>query len=289
VEFSSSLYFIFLTNKVNNLGSKNIEFGKVSYWVDTHAHIYSDDFEKDREEMLVRSREAGVNEIYMPNVDQTTVDGMLGVESRHPGTCFAMMGLHPCSVKKDFDKELYTVEQWLSKRNFAAVGEIGTDLYWDKSFWEQQKETFTTQVAWAKKYQLPVVIHCRQSMDETIALVEPLLGNGLTGIFHCFTGNLKQAKKVISMGFYLGLGGVATFKNGGLDKLIPEISLDNVVLETDSPYLAPVPHRGKRNEPAYIPLIASKIAGIKKISLEEVQEVTTRNARKVFGPVGKSS
>jgi TatD DNase family protein len=193
-----------------------------------------------------------------------------------------MMGLHPCSVKNDFESELYKVEQWLSQRTFAAVGEMGTDLYWDKSFWEQQKEAFTIQVSWARKYQLPVVIHCRQSLDETIALLGPLLGNGLTGIFHCFSGSLAQAKKVIEMGFYLGLGGVATFKNGGLDKVIPEISLDSVVLETDSPYLAPVPHRGKRNEPAYIPIIAGKIVEIKKISLEELQEVTTRNSKRVF-------
>jgi len=259
------------------------------YWIDTHAHIYSDDFDKDREEIVERSREADVNEIYMPNIDHTSVDGMLEVESDHPETCFAMMGLHPCSVKKDFESELYVVEHWLSKRKFAAIGEIGTDLYWDKSFWEHQKEAFTIQVSWAKKYKLPIVIHSRQSIDETIGLVEPLLGDGLTGIFHCFSGNLEQAKKIISMGFYLGLGGVATFKNGGLDKVLPEITLDNLVMETDSPYLAPVPYRGKRNEPSYIPLIAGKIAEIKKISLEEVEEATTRNSGKIFRPAEKDS
>ena len=200
-----------------------------------------------------------------------------------------MMGLHPCSVKKDFEGELYGMEQWLSKRKFAAIGEIGTDLYWDKSFWELQKEAFTIQVSWAKKYKLPIVIHSRQSIDETIGLIEPLLGDGLTGIFHCFSGNLEQAKKIISMGFYLGLGGVATFKNGGLDKVLPEITLDNLVMETDSPYLAPVPYRGKRNEPSYIPLIAGKIAEIKKISLEEVQEATSRNSGKIFRPADKDS
>jgi TatD DNase family protein len=259
------------------------------HWIDTHAHIYSVDFDKDREEIVERSREAGVNEIYMPNIDHTSVDGMLEIESDHPETCFAMMGLHPCSVKKDFESELYGVEQWLSKRKFAAIGEIGTDLYWDKSFWEHQKEAFTIQVSWAKKYKLPIVIHSRQSIDETIGLVEPLLGDGLTGIFHCFSGNLNQAKKIISMGFYLSLGGVATFKNGGLDKVLPEITLDNVVMETDSPYLAPVPYRGKRNEPSYIPLIAGKIAEIKKISLEELQEATSRNSRRIFRPAEKDS
>ncbi len=259
------------------------------HWIDTHAHIYSTDFDKDREEVMERSREAGVNEIYMPNIDHTSMDGMLEVESDHPETCFAMMGLHPCSVKKDFEGELYGMEQWLSKRKFAAIGEIGTDLYWDKSFWELQKEAFTIQVSWAKKYKLPIVIHSRQSIDETIGLIEPLLGDGLTGIFHCFSGNLEQAKKIISMGFYLGLGGVATFKNGGLDKVLPEITLDNLVMETDSPYLAPVPYRGKRNEPSYIPLIAGKIAEIKKISLEEVQEATSRNSGKIFRPADKDS
>src|SRR5258706_1917079 len=259
------------------------------HWIDTHAHDYSTDFDKDQEEVMERSREAGVNEIYMPNIDHTSMDGMLEVESDHPEACFAMMGLHPCSVKKDFESELYIVEQWLSKRKFAAIGEIGTDLYWDKSFWEHQKEAFTIQVSWAKKYKLPIVIHSRQSIDETIELVEPLLGDGLTGIFHCFSGNLEQARKIILMGFYLGLGGVATFKNGGLDKVLPEITLDNLVMETDSPYLAPVPYRGKRNEPSYIPLIAGKIAEIKKISLEEVQEATSRNSGKIFRPADKDS
>jgi TatD DNase family protein len=254
----------------------------MNYWIDTHAHIYAEDFSKDREDMLTRSEEEGVREIYMPNIDHTSVDAMLEVEARHPDFCFSMMGLHPCSVKKDFETELYKVEAWLGKRNFAAVGEMGTDLYWDKTFWAQQQEAFTIQVAWAKKYKLPIVIHCRESMNETIELLEPLLEDGLTGIFHCFSGNLDQARKIIAMDFYLGLGGVATFRNGGLDKVLPEIGLDRIVLETDSPYLAPVPFRGKRNEPAYIPLIARKIAEIMKISLEELQETTMKNAKMVF-------
>jgi TatD DNase family protein len=159
---------------------------------------------------------------------------------------------------------------------------MGTDLYWDKSFWEQQKEAFKIQVGWAKKLKLPIVIHCRESIDETIELLEPMLNNELTGVFHCFTGTLEQARKITSMGFYLGLGGVATFKNGGVDKVIPDLELDNIVLETDSPYLAPVPHRGKRNEPSYIPIIAEKIIGLKKISREELQAITTRNALRLF-------
>ncbi len=258
----------------------------MNYWTDTHAHIYLTDFDADREEMLARCREANVSKIFMPNIDQTSVDAMLGVESSYPDQCGAMMGLHPCSVKKDFEKELYLVEQWLAKRRFSAVGEMGTDLYWDKTFWEEQKEAFNIQVTWAKKYKLPLVIHCRESIDQTIELLEPQVADGLTGIFHCFSSGIEQARKIIAMGFYLGLGGVATFKNGGLDKVIPEIVLDKIVLETDSPYLAPVPYRGKRNEPAYIPVIAKKIAEIKKISLQELQEATTKNAERVFDTRG---
>ncbi len=255
----------------------------MQHWTDTHSHIYSEEFKNDREDMLRRSQDAGVGAIYMPNVDHTSIDSMLEVESRHPATCFSMMGLHPCSVKKDFEKELYLVEQWLSKRKFSAVGEMGTDLYWDKTFWEQQKEAFMIQVAWAKKYRLPIVIHCRESIDQTIDLLEPLADKNLTGIFHCFGGSAEQAKKIIAMNFYLGIGGVVTFKNGGLDKVLPEIGKERLVLETDSPYLAPVPHRGKRNEPSYIPLIATRTAELLQVSLEELKSTTDANVKKIFG------
>jgi TatD DNase family protein len=196
----------------------------------------------------------------------------------------AMMGLHPCYIKKDFERELYLVEDWLSKRKFAAVGEIGTDLYWDKTFWEQQKEAFVIQLKWAIKYKLPAVIHCRESIDETIALVEGLANKDLRGVFHCFSGNVDQAKKIIELGFHLGIGGVATFKKGGLDGVLPEIEMKHLLLETDSPYLAPVPHRGKRNEPAYIPLVASRIADLKKTQVVEVRNQTTINAMNLFEP-----
>lgn len=258
----------------------------MSYWIDTHAHIYAKEFAADREDMLARAEEQEVRKIYMPNVDHTSIDDMMELESRHEG-CIAMMGLHPCSVKKDFERELYIIEEWLSKRTFAAVGEIGTDLYWDKSFFEQQKEAFTIQVNWAKKYGLPIVIHCRESMDETIELVEQLHDGKLTGIFHCFGGTAEQAKKIIALGFYLGIGGVATFKKSGLDTVLPEIDLAHLVLETDSPYLAPTPHRGKRNEPSYIPIIAEKIATFKKTGLTEIKEATTANALKLFNPPAK--
>ncbi|HZX75475.1 MAG TPA: TatD family hydrolase [Cyclobacteriaceae bacterium] len=252
------------------------------YWIDTHAHIYSDEFKADRDDTLARSHEYGVGKIYMPNVDHTSIDGMMEVELKNPQQYISMMGLHPCSVKADFEKELYIVEEWLAKRKFAAVGEMGTDLYWDKTFWEQQKEAFVIQVNWAKKYKLPIVIHCRESINETIELLEPLIDDSLTGVFHCFSGNARQAERITKTGFYLGLGGVSTFKNSGMDKVIPELDLKNIVLETDCPYLAPVPHRGKRNEPSYIPLIAQKVSEFKKITINELKEITSSNAESLF-------
>lgn len=251
-------------------------------FIDTHAHIYMDEFAADRDDMLARASEQHIRRIYMPNVDHTSIDNMLELESRSQGQCIAMMGLHPCYVKKDFQRELYLVEEWLARRKFVAIGEIGTDLYWDKTFWEQQKEAFTIQVNWAKKYKLPVIIHCRESIDQTIELVEQLKDDNLTGIFHCFSGDVEQAKRITGLKFYLGIGGVATFKKGGLDKVLPEIPIEHFVLETDSPYLAPVPHRGKRNEPSYIPLIASKMAELKQVSVDQVQQVTSDNARNLF-------
>ena len=253
----------------------------MNHWIDTHAHIYAKEFDPDRQEALVRCAENEVKKIYMPNVDHTSIDPMLEVESRWP-ECVATMGLHPCSVKKDFERELYIVEDWLSKRKFAAIGEIGTDLYWDKTFWDQQCEAFRIQVRWAKKFGMPVIIHCRESLGQTMDLVEQLQDGSLTGIFHCFGGTTEEADRIIKLGFYLGIGGVSTFKKAGLDAVLPEVSLDRIVLETDSPYLAPVPHRGKRNEPSHIPLIAQRVAEIKSIALDEVQQQTTANAKSIF-------
>jgi TatD DNase family protein len=254
----------------------------MSFWIDTHAHIYTKDFDADRGELLSRCAELEVNAIYMPNIDHASIDNMLEVEAKYPKQCLPMMGLHPCSVKKDFEKELYLIESWLHKKRFTALGEMGTDLYWDKTFWEQQQEAFKIQTAWAKQYQLPLVIHCRESIDETIALLEPFTGYGLKGVFHCFSGSVEQAKKICDLGFYLGVGGVATFKNGGLDTVIPQLNIDRLVLETDSPYLAPVPHRGKRNTPEYIPLIASRVAALRNMSVEELRQRTYSNSCKLF-------
>jgi TatD DNase family protein len=254
----------------------------MNYWVDTHAHIYLDEFRADRQAMLERAKQNQVRKILMPNIDATSVEAMLQVEEAYPDTCRAMMGIHPCSVKQDVQRQLYEVETWLSRRRFVAVGEIGTDLYWDKTYWEQQQEAFRIQVNLARLHNLPVVIHCRETLDETINMIEQLQDGKLTGVFHCFTGNAEQAQRITSLNFYLGIGGVATFKNGGLDNVLPLIGLDRIVLETDSPYLAPVPYRGNRNEPAYLVYVAEKIAGLCGLPLESVMQKTSKNALNLF-------
>ena len=251
--------------------------------IDTHAHIYSDKFEGDRSEMLQKPFDSGVHKIMMPNIDRDSIEGMLALEAQYPDQCYAMMGLHPCSVKEDFEQELALVEEWLQKREFVAVGEMGLDLYWDTTFFEQQKEAFRIQAGWAKQYKKPLVIHTRNSMTETIELLQELKDDELVGIVHCFGGTLEEANQVIELGFLLGIGGVATFKNGGLDKVLPHVDLAHLVLETDSPYLAPKPYRGKRNEPSYIPLIAQRIAELKGITVAQVAETTDQNALKLFG------
>lgn len=253
-------------------------------FIDTHAHIYLPEFKPDREEMIIRANQASVSRIYMPNIDHRTTDEMLELEANYPQMCFAMMGLHPSSVKKDFEKELYQVENWLAKRPFAGIGECGIDLYWDKTFFEQQKEALRIQIQLAKKYKLPIILHTRDAFTETFALIEAENDNSLTGVFHCFSGTVAEAEKVKSLGgFYLGIGGVATYKNGGLTPMLEQVELDWLVFETDSPYLSPVPYRGKRNEPAYLVNVAQKIAEIKNIPVLEVAEKTTKNALALFG------
>lgn len=250
--------------------------------IETHAHIYSSKFDTDRDEVIDEIRKAGIERIYMPNVDVETIDRMLECESKYGDLCIPMMGLHPCDVKEDFEQQLYVMEDWLNKRVFTAVGEIGTDLYWDKSNFDRQKEALTIQIGWAKEKNLPIVLHCRDSIDETIEIIEKAQDGSLSGIFHCFTGDLEQAKKIIKMGFLLGIGGVATYKNGGLDHVIPFIGLEHLVLETDAPYLAPVPHRGKRNTPAYLPVIAQRVGDLLQVSSAEVAALTKSNALNLF-------
>jgi len=250
--------------------------------VDSHAHIYLEHFKEDINEVIARAQEAGIERIYMPNIDHTSIDDMLRLADEYPGYCIPMMGLHPCSVNKDFEKELYLVEDWLNKATFAAVGEIGTDLYWDKSFWPEQQEALRIQLNLAKQHKLPFVIHCRDSIDETIEIAESLNIEGLTGVFHCFTGTVKQAQAIIAMGFKIGIGGVATFKNGGLGEVLEQIDLKHLVLETDSPYLAPTPNRGKRNEPSFIKLVCEKIATIKQLDAHQVASQTSKNSYQLF-------
>lgn len=251
--------------------------------IDTHAHIYSEKFKADRDEMLERAFGEGLDAILMPNIDHTSIDGMLELEEKYPQKCYSMMGLHPCSVDKNFEKELYIVEEWLNKKSdFVAVGEMGLDLYWDKTYIEQQKEAFRIQANWAKEYKLPLVIHTRDAMEETLSLLEELADDKLFGVLHCFTGSVDDANRLIEMNFKIGLGGVVTFKNGGMDKVVPHIPLEHIVLETDSPYLPPVPHRGKRNEPLYVKLVADKVSSLKEVLVEEVEEITDKNAKALF-------
>ncbi len=253
--------------------------------IETHAHIYDDQFDEDRDAMLERAFAAGVKQIWMPNCDRDTIEGMLALEQQYPGVCQPMMGIHPCYIKENFEQELNMVESWLAQRPFSMIGEIGIDFYWDLNYVPQQEEAFVAQLRLAQQYNLPICIHSRNSKDgqlnaivRCIELIEQFGWSDLRGIFHCFSGNLEEAKRVISLNFLLGIGGVSTFKNGGMDKVLPFLDLQHIVLETDAPYLAPVPYRGKRNEVAYIELVAQRIAELKQISFQEVVKQTTENA-----------
>jgi TatD DNase family protein len=250
---------------------------------DTHAHLYLEEFAGDRNETVQRAINSGVSRMALPNIDNTSWAPMLELCGRFPENCFPMAGLHPTSVNKDtVEKELQLVETWLGKQNFVAIGEIGIDLYWDKTFLTEQQAAFRHQLRLAKQYGLPIVIHTRNSFEEVYSIVKEEAAAGLTGVFHCFSGNLAQAVKVIDLGFYLGIGGVVTYKNSGLQQVVQAVGCSSLVLETDAPFLSPVPWRGKRNESAYIPLVAEHIAGLLSIGTEEVAAVTTSNAQKLF-------
>ena len=251
-------------------------------FIDTHTHLYSEEFNEDRIERINEAIAKGVSKLYMPNVDSASIDGMLQLEVHFPEHCFPMMGLHPCSVKENYREELDMVKKWLDLRRFAAIGEIGMDLYWDKTFVKEQELAFKEQIFWALEYNYTIVIHCRNAFDEIFAILQSF-EKLPKGIFHCFSGDFMQAEKILSLGnFKLGIGGVVTFKNSGLDKVVEQLHLKDIVLETDAPYLAPVPYRGKRNESLYLPLIAEKIAELKKVSVEEVAAITTQNALDIF-------
>lgn len=250
---------------------------------DTHAHLYSDQFDEDRNEVIQRALDAGVTRLFIPAIDSTFLEPMLKLEKEFPENTFLMMGLHPTHVKENVDEELAFVKKWLDKHTFYAVGEIGIDLYWDKTFLKQQQYAFKQQIKWAKEKKIPVAIHCRDAFDEIFEILEEEKGADLFGVFHCFTGNLEQAKKAISYNLKLGIGGVVTFKNGKIDTFLNEIPLENIVLETDAPYLAPTPFRGKRNESSFITKVVDKLSDIYQISLQEVAKITTKNSQDIFG------
>lgn len=249
---------------------------------DSHAHLYLDAFDADRHEMIRNAVANNVRYMMLPNIDKDSILPMMELVHDFPENCFPMMGLHPTSVGKDYAEQLEIVKDWLKKEKFCAIGEMGIDLYWDKTYFPEQQEAFRIQAGLAMEYDLPLVIHSRNSFDEIFTLLDEVYQPGLRGVFHCFTGNMQQAEHIINLGFLLGIGGVLTYKNSGLPEVLEKISLDHILLETDAPFLAPVPFRGKRNESAYIPEIAKKLAEVKGVSLEIVAETTTSNAIKLF-------
>lgn len=252
-------------------------------FTDTHTHLYYEQDAEKQTQLMERCFENGVNRLFLPNVDVKSIAMIDGLVSKYPNNCFAMAGLHPCDVKEDYPTQLDEIYSSIASRKIYAIGEIGIDLYWDKTTLEIQQDAFRKQIQWAKKMDLPIVIHCRAAFDEVFELLESERDEKLRGIFHCFTGNVAQAKQAIDLNFYLGIGGVVTYKKAGLDIVLSEIPLANLVLETDSPYLAPTPFRGKPNESSYLIYIAQKLADIYGVSVEEIANVTTENSTKVFG------
>lgn len=250
--------------------------------IDTHAHIYATEFDHDRDEVVQRAKAQGIEAILLPNIDLASIEAMLKTEAAYPELCRSMMGLHPCYVDGNVKQTLTVIESWLDKHPFIAIGEIGIDLYWDKTFQAEQEMAFVTQLNWAKERDLPVVIHTRDSITQTLQLLKKEQDGSLSGVFHCFGGTLEEAKAINELGFHLGIGGVSTFKNGGMDKVLPHLDMNFVLLETDCPYLAPAPHRGKRNEPAYTTLVAKRIAELTELSLVEVNNITNTNANSLF-------
>jgi TatD DNase family protein len=252
------------------------------HFIDTHTHLFLPEFDEDRDQVLQNAIRNNVTKLLLPNVDNQSIVSLLALSKRYPDNCYPMVGLHPTSVKENVESDLLILDDLLKNEEFIAIGETGIDLYWDKTFFIQQQEAFIYQINLAKKHNLPIVIHARDSFDEIFNIIHNHIDENLSGVFHAFTGNLKQANQIIEWGFKIGIGGIVTFKNSGLDKIVEQIDLDHIVLESDSPYLAPVPHRGKRNESAYVVSIAEKIAQVKNCSLAQVAEITTQNAITLF-------
>jgi TatD DNase family protein len=252
-------------------------------FIDTHAHLYVEQFEEDRKEMIARAQQLGVHKIYLPNIDASTIEAMNELAQSFPEFLFPMLGLHPCHVIEDYKEVLDAMRPQFEEETYYGVGESGIDLYWDQQYARQQEDALSIQCQWAKELDLPLILHTRSATEETIQLISEEQDGRLRGIFHCFGGDLKQASAIQDLNFMIGIGGVVTFKNSGLDKVVKDIPLDAIVLETDAPYLAPVPHRGKRNESSYIHLIAEKLATLYECSIEEIGQQTSGNALKVFG------
>jgi TatD DNase family protein len=250
---------------------------------DTHTHLYYETDAVKRSELMQRCTQNGVSRLFLPNVDAASVPLMFELLEAYPANCYPMLGLHPCSVKDNWEEELAVMQPALHQHKIYAIGEIGIDLYWDKTFLAEQIRAFKLQIKWAKALKLPIVIHCRDAFDEVYQVLLDEKGENLRGIFHCFAGTVEQAEKITALGFYLGIGGVVTYKNAGLDKILPQIDLKHVVLETDSPYLTPVPYRGKPNESSYLIYVAQKVADLYQTSVEQVAEITTENSKKIFG------
>ena len=250
--------------------------------IDTHTHLYTEAFDEDRDHVIKNAIAKGIERFYLPSIDSEYTSRMYDLEKEYPNHIRLMMGLHPSHVRENIKEELQHVEQNLSQHRFAAVGEIGIDLYWDQTFLKQQQEAFNTQIRWAKEYELPIVIHCRDAFDEVFEILEDHRGEGLSGIFHCFTGTKKHAELATDFNLKLGIGGIVTFKNGKIDKFLDQISLDHIVLETDAPYLAPTPFRGMRNQSEYLVYILQKLALIYRRSASEIASITSKNALSVF-------
>ncbi len=251
--------------------------------IDTHCHLYLPEFSNEIDLYINRAEENGIKKFYLPAINSETTQALLSLEEKHPDICVAMMGLHPCYVKSDYADELKKVEDLLNQRKFVAIGECGLDFYWDKTFIQEQYLALEQQINLALQYNLPIILHTRNATQETIDVIKKYKSSNLKGIFHCFGGTLEEAKQIIGLGFYLGIGGVVTYKNAGVDLVLKDIDLDNIVLETDAPYLSPVPNRGKTNEPANLKIIAEKIASIKNTTYDLVAEITSRNAERLFG------
>lgn len=253
-------------------------------FIDTHAHLYAEEFDQDREAMLQRAKASGLSHLFLPNIDRDSIEPMHRLCDAHPDWCFPMMGLHPCSVNASVEEELALCKKWLEQRKYVAIGEIGIDLYWDKTFFPEQRHAFRTQIQWAKEMGLPIVIHARDSFPEIFEIVDELNDERLKGIFHCFTGDENQAQHILNYGgFLLGIGGVVTFKSSNLPQVLKHVPLEKLVLETDAPYLAPVPHRGKRNEPSYLTAMASKLSEIYERPIKDIAQITSSNALRMFG------